>query len=236
MDVLHILLSNFSLSIETLIILRKVHPELQAMIDNPNNGNINSKNLYKYMYFHPFTEGLVYQLLKDNYNYGRRPIEGRKYSIKEFVKDDFEDHTARLSWAMQYKGGKWRNNWNFYKSVDELLLFLEIVDKNGYKNNGLKDPKYFGQCVQFLLDINHKKSYTPEEIIDYNGIISLAERKWHEINYPKDKTVNHNFCDSCDIWYTCDRRCECNNRRLMWESNTDSDNLNDIPYFYVIAY
>jgi len=230
MNVLYIIINNYSLPIEVLLILRKVHSELQKLIDNPKNGNINSKNLYDYIYHHPFTKGLIYQLLKDYYKSG---IDRRKYAIKNLIQSDFEDHDARLSWAIQYNGGKWINNWNFYKSMNELILFLDIVNKN--MDNGLKNPKYFGQCIQFLLDINHKQSYEPSELINYDAIISNAEGEWYRINYPKkNKIVYHNYCDDCNTWNPSERRCKCGNRRLEWECY--DHNLNNIPDFYVSPY
>jgi len=118
--------------------------------------------------------------------------------------------------------------------MNELISFLDIVNKN--MDNGLKNPKYFGQCVQFLLNINHKQSYKPSELINYGAIISNAEGEWYRINYPKkNKIVYHDYCDDCTTWNTNERRCKCGNRRLEWESYSDY-NLNNIPDFYVSPY
>lgn len=153
---------------------------------------------------HPFNKGRIYQLIRDKYG---EPLEGRHYSIESTIEDELPTDEQRKAWALNYRGKKWLNNWDSFRTETSTKFLARVRDLK------LDSLFYYGRCVQFLLDSNHKRSFCADDL--QPDLVEEAHYHWERIIMPKrGERMDFDQCDDCSKYYVGDRRCSCGNRRV----------------------
>lgn len=163
--------------------------------------------------------GKKYQLLIDFYS-----IKGDHYMTPEIrsmvnalSKDEVNMMAEELSCKSLPEYSKWRGiNMEHYKCYKKYVDTHNLRAKDMIK---VCDYKYYGRCVQFLLDSSRNK-YEDLMELSVEVVTELAEDLWTKILYKK--AIKRTYKIKHNIWsnaYDCayrpsndNNRCDCGNQ------------------------